>query len=286
MLQFYTSKNLLRGVEKAARVRPPLRWAGSKRRLLPVILNSLPNKYSSYCEPFAGSASLFFCLQPQNAFLNDLNVELMNFYDVLGTDPEQLHANLLRIPRTKDAYLRTRSALHQTADKHRRAAFFFFLNRNCFNGIYRTNKSGQFNVPFSDSRTGEYPTLSEVQYAAIGLHANATLTTLDFESFIAARAGRNVFFYIDPPYFMPRKRIFSEYQRLSFNCEDVERLFSQLAALDKTGSLFLLSYPDCAQARRLGKKWFVKYATVHRSVAGSLKHRRSQRELLISNYSC
>lgn len=284
MLEFYTSRELLQRNSESSKVRPPLRWAGSKRRLLPVILNSLPPKFNAYCEPFAGSASLFFCLQPQKAFLNDLNLELMNFYSVLATDPELLHANLRRIPRTKASYLRTRAVLHQTEDKHRRAAFFFFLNRNCFNGIYRTNKSGQFNVPFSNSRTGEYPSLSEIHLAASGLHKNATMSTLDFEEFIERQATRNAFFYIDPPYFMPKKRIFSEYQKLAFDCDDVERLFEKLAVLDKKKCLFLLSYPDCARARKLKKYWSVKHAMVHRSVAGNLEHRKSQRELLISNY--
>jgi DNA adenine methylase len=208
----------------------------------------------------------------------------MNFYHVLGRNPELLHSDLLSIPRTKDAYLRTRSALHVTPDKHRRAVYFFFLNRNCFNGIYRTNKSGQFNVPFSASRTGGYPSLEEIQLAASALQLNSSLSTMDFEAFIKQRATRGAFFYIDPPYFMPRKRIFSEYQKLSFDEDDVERLFYQLELIEKNECSFLMSYPDCARARRLNKKWAVKYASVYRSVAGNLEYRRSQRELLISNY--
>jgi DNA adenine methylase len=284
MLEFFTSRNLLINGGQSGEVRPPLRWAGSKRRLLPTILNALPQKYTSFCEPFVGSGSLFFRIQPKNTYLNDLNSELMNFYSVLGVNPELLYADLLSIPRTKEAYLLTRSALHATADRHRRAVYFFFLNRNCFNGIYRTNKSGQFNVPFSASRTGEYPSLEEVQRAGNAVQLNASLTTMDFEAFIRQRAVRGAFFYIDPPYFMPRKRIFSEYQKLAFDHEDVERLFDQLEHLERKGCFFLLSYPDCSRARKLSKNWTVRCATVYRSVAGGLKHRRSQRELLISNY--
>lgn len=284
MLDFYTSRSVLAAAPQQAPIRPPLRWAGSKRRLLPAIIDFLPNSYTSYCEPFVGSASLFFFLQPPNSFLNDLNRELMNFYSILSNSPELLHADLLSIPRTKDAYLAARSTLHETEDSRRRAALFFYLNRNCFNGIYRTNRLGQFNVPFSASRTGEYPSLEEVQGASTALQLNATFSAIDFEKFIKLRAKRGAFFYIDPPYFMPRKRIFSEYQKLSFDQEDVERLFEQLAALESKGCSFLLSYPDCARARRLAKSWSVRHATVYRSVAGKLQHRRSQRELLISNY--
>jgi DNA adenine methylase len=244
----------------------------------------MPERFTTYCEPFAGSASLFFRIQPSVAYLNDLNPELINFYRSLRANPELLYADLLCIARTKEVYLETRSEFHNTSDLHRRAVYFLFLNRNCFNGIYRTNKSGQFNVPFSASRTGEYPSLRELQLASDALQNSANLSATDFEAFIEERAEPGAFFYIDPPYFMPRKRIFAEYQSLAFDSEDVERLFKRLDFLHKRKCIFLLSYPDCARARKLSKAWTVKHTAAFRSVAGTLKHRRSQRELLISNY--
>lgn len=265
-------------------IRPPLRWAGSKRRMLSVLLNSLPSGFTSYCEPFVGSASLFFAVRPVEAYLNDLNSELINFYKVLTANPEVLYSALARFPRTKDSYTEVREKFHTTNDKVRRAAYFFFLNRNCFNGIYRTNRAGLFNVPFSNERTGKYPSLTNVCAAADHLRSCASITSFDFETFIKRRAHRGAFFYIDPPYYMPRKRIFSEYQRYAFDSDDVERLFDLLVFLDRSKCTFLLSYPDCSLARKLKAKWSVKSTSVRRSVAGKLKHRKIQRELLVSNY--
>src|SRR5262249_1323933 len=130
-------------------VRPFLRWAGSKRRQVGRLKLFWRSKHKRYVEPFAASACLFFELSPPKPILAAHNVALMEFYGVARWRPRQLHWRLSHIPRNSKTYYRWRDALSgENLDSETRALRFLYLNRNCFNGIYRTNLKGDFNVPF------------------------------------------------------------------------------------------------------------------------------------------
>ena len=136
--------------------KPFLRWAGSKRSLLPELLASVPQGYRSYIEPFAGSACLFFALKPRRAVLGDINNELMRAYAVVAKHPRQVARAVQRIPNTEHSYLRLRAMNVEALDPLARTARFVYLNRHCFNAVYRTDRQGVFNVP-RGTRTGELP---------------------------------------------------------------------------------------------------------------------------------
>src|SRR5690348_14762677 len=127
-----------------------LRWAGSKKKLIPRLQKFWHSGYSRYVEPFAGSACLFFSLNPSSAVLGDNNPELINVYRVLRREPERMHRRLVAIPREKKSYYRWRERNPRDLDAETRALRFVYLNHNCFNGIYRTNTDGRFNVPFGN----------------------------------------------------------------------------------------------------------------------------------------
>ena len=141
----------------------PLRWAGSKKRLLRLLGARSPRKYLRYIEPFAGSAVLFYHLKPRMALLADVNSDLIAFYRSLRRSPESLYSQIAEVEVSRPAYLKVRSAF-QEASGEQRSAYFWYLNRCCFNGIYRTNQKGEFNVPFGS----KLPPMPSLQAAKDG----------------------------------------------------------------------------------------------------------------------
>jgi DNA adenine methylase len=129
---------------------PFLKWAGSKRLLLPELIKHVPLKFNKYYEPFLGGGALFFFIKPKRAFLSDTNAELINTYLQVRNNLNKLISCLKEMKFSKKEYMRIRAL--QTQDKIERAARFIFLNKTCWNGLYRVNMSGKFNVPVGSSK--------------------------------------------------------------------------------------------------------------------------------------
>jgi DNA adenine methylase len=257
-----------------------LRWAGSKRKLLSRLEPFWDDGFSRYVEPFAGSACLFFSIAPSQAVLGDNNRELINVYRVLRAAPERMHRRLVRIPRDRDAYYRWRAKDPRKLDRETRALRFIYLNHNCFNGIYRTNMRGQFNVPFG-TKLATYLSLDEFVGCAEAL-ANVRLISGDFEHTLS-RVERDDFVYLDPPYAVTSRRLFRQYGTKSFDTDDVERLARELKRIDKLGAHFVVSYADCREARALASSWNSQKFLVRRHIAGFSDHRTRSFEWLIHN---
>ena len=185
--------------------RPPLRWAGSKRKLLSELARAVPLEFSTYIEPFAGSACLFFHLQPKRAILGDINPELIGFYRATRKHPHEVLRSAIRRRRTaaRVRYIAERDATS-------RASLFLFLKHFCFNGIFRTNSKGNFNVPFG-TRTGAFPSFEEFHNAA-NLLKRVTLLCSDFEH-VLHRAKEGDFAYLDPPYVYRTRKDRGEYAK-------------------------------------------------------------------------
>lgn len=263
-------------------MRAPIRWAGSKRKMLPD-LNRYCRGYKRHVEAFAGSASLFFHTEPEDALLNDLNKDLITAYSVLRTNPRETYEELVAIPVSREKYYELRSLDPDSLGIRERAIRFFYLNRYCFNGIYRTNSAGKFNVPFAESgKTGAFPPLSDWLACASQLR-NATLSNRDFGEFLGDQVRRGDFVYIDPPYAVSNRRIFSQYSSQTFGLDDIERLSSLLGEIDRRGAVFLVSYAKSPESRILERDWYTRCTMTHRNVAGFSKHRRRAAEIMISN---
>jgi DNA adenine methylase len=261
-------------------VAPLFRWAGSKRKLLPELLKHVPASYGRYLEPFSGSACLFFALQPSTAILSDLNDELIHAYKVLRADPERLYRAVANMPRSKDYYYTLRAQVPDRLDSLARAARFAYLNRSCFNGVYRTNREGHFNVPRGKT-PGALPNESHFVQCASALRS-AELISCDFElTLLRAEAGD--FVYLDPPYAKRGSRRRGEYGYASFDTPDIARLARSLRELDDKGTAFLLSYAYCREIRDLSRRWYARTTLVRRHVAGFRRHRLVVREIIISN---
>lgn len=261
--------------------KPFLRWAGSKRKQIPRLREFWSADYDRYVEPFAGSACLFFSLCPKKALLADKNDGLIETFELVRDHPSRVYDRVVAIPRTKECYYLVRARNPAKLTPIQRAVRFIYLNRNCFNGIYRTNRSGQFNVPFATSRAGAFVTRDEFMEASTSLR-RATLRSWDFGTTLRyVREGD--FVYLDPPYVVASRRIFREYGERPFSSIDLCRLKEHLLRIHDRNAAFLVSYADCREARVLAENWFSCRMRVRRHVAGFTGARRVAYELLITN---
>ncbi|MGQ0613788.1 MAG: DNA adenine methylase [Planctomycetaceae bacterium] len=260
---------------------PILRWAGSKRQLLPVLSQYWSDEYDRYVEPFAGSCSLFLTLAPEKALIADKNEELMHTYRIVRRGWREVYDGVRMLPRNGDMYKRLRATDPTRLRGVERAIRFVYLNRNCFNGLYRTNRQGAFNVPYSSSRTGALPPADVFEGCARLLQV-AHLRAWDFGTTLRYTSEGD-FVYLDPPYAVETRRVFREYGPKQFSQADLGRLSDHLDRLDDRGVVFLLSYADCAAARKQFKKWPTRRIRVRRHIAGFQGARRHAFELLVSN---
>lgn len=265
-------------------VNSPLRWAGSKRSLLSEIRQAWPSEAGRYYEPFMGSACVYFELTPAGAFLSDYNSELVQFFIELQRDVDGLIAEFEALDDTGDAYYEVRSLEPGALSNSHRAARFLYLNRFAFNGVYRTNRSGQFNVP-RGARTGALPSRNDLETASSKL-ADVSITTADWRDAIAdARPGD--FVYLDPPYRNQQRDTYGEYGYGSFgSAADVQDLAAELERLNGAGVKVLLSFNDDDELRGALDGWTLHRIERRRSVAGTAKSRTSlSGEILAMNYT-
>jgi DNA adenine methylase len=261
-------------------MKPLLRWAGSKRKNLDTLSAYWRHSaQTKYIEPFAGSACLFFHLEPKKAVIGDLNAELIETYQAIVGSTDRVWEKAVSWTNDRSTYYRIRGLRPRSSIN--RAARFLYLNRYCFNGIFRTNKAGKFNVPYGGEASGRLPTLAEIHLAAKLLNG-ARLVSTDFETTLS-HAARGDFVYLDPPYRTNSRRVFREYTKNDFQEADLVRLKEILDNLHKTGASFVLSYADCPEAKQLSSGYYCRRIMVRRNVAGFASHRRLAREVIITN---
>jgi len=262
-------------------MRPLIRWAGSKKQAVGRLSVFWPGRPARYIEPFAGSACLFFHIQPHDAILGDLNLELIRSLRAVQRYPSQVLRSLEALPTGKRAYYRVRAADSARLGEIELAARFLYLNARCFNGLYRANSTGRFNVPYRPPTRRVVIDRGSLFSTSRALR-NALLMHADFQT-TCARARRGDFVYLDPPYIVERRRVFSEYLPHSFNRTDLPRLEMTLRQLDSRGVQFVVTYADSKEARRLFRPWRTLRIVTRRNIAGFTGHRRRSHELLATN---
>ncbi|MDQ1591286.1 MAG: adenine methylase [Pyrinomonadaceae bacterium] len=210
-------------------VQPFLKWAGGKRQLLPEIRKYVPKKYNLYFEPFIGAGAVLLDIQPREALINDINEELINCYHVIKSNPEALIVSAHQHQNTEAYFYRLRSLDREAAFSRlsdvERASRIIFLNKTCYNGLFRVNSQGQFNVPF-----GKYTNpliVDEVVIRAVSRYlneSNVSLSSDDFQEAVSG-AGRGDFVYFDPPYDpVSDTSSFTGYNLNSFDKDEQRRL--------------------------------------------------------------
>ena len=260
-------------------VQPVLKWAGGKRQLLPEIEKYIPNlnEIKSYYEPFLGGGAVLFNLQPKKAIVNDTNTDLINLYEVIKEDVDELIEDLKKHKNNKDYFYELR-ALDRT-EKYKelsnieRASRIIYLNKTCFNGLFRVNKSGEFNVPF-----GNYKNPNIV---------NEITLNCDFEEALKGiRKGSYVYF--DPPYDpVSDSSSFTGYTLDGFNKSDQIRLKKLCDKLNNKGVKFLLSNSATDFIIDLyneNKDFKIEIVSATRNINADAHKRGEINEVLIRNY--
>jgi DNA adenine methylase len=268
------------------KIEPLLRWAGGKRFLVTRFQNFLPSDFYNcvYHEPFLGSASLFFALQPTRAILSDANAHLINCYKFVRECPE-LIADYLRDHLKKTSqryYYQVRKVYNRSGFSAAQAARFIYLNRTCFNGIFRVNRKGEFNVPYGWKESPIVPDRNWLRKASESLKGTI-LKVADFERALEG-PSRGDFVYLDPPYPpLNRTSNFHRYTKDGFSLADHKRLAEICYDLDNRGCLIMMSNADIPVIRRLFAGFKVSSLPVTRYITcKSIKHQ--VRELIITNF--
>jgi DNA adenine methylase len=265
---------------------PLTRWIGGKRRLASRILSFFPEQIKDYeyFEPFAGAGSLFWMVSPNRSVLGDINKELINCYQCIKDSHREVFRELLKWQPliNREKYAQARATYNSTKSKFKKAALFLFLNRTSFNGIYRVNRNGDYNVPFGGINNPKLPTLGELEYFSERL-SSVQLFQGDFEETIE-RCGRNSFVYFDPPYqSVSKTAFFVHYSADRFSYDDHFRLSKCFRQLDRKGCRLLLTCSDTPDMHALYRGLKITKLQNTRYVAA--KGRRYKvSDLLIMNY--
>lgn len=262
-------------------MKPFLRWAGSKLQLIPSLTQYWKPSFDRYVEPFCGSACVFFSIQPKAAVLADLNSELIGALRQVQLASDTVSECLRRMKSDEKSYYRIRDLDPSEMSPNERAARFIYLNAHCFNGLYRTNRFGRFNVPYG-KKIRKTPVDSETLRKASEALANAELHASDFEAIVNNTVDGD-FLYVDPPYATSSQRIFNSYGQNPFSPSDLERLMVSLKAADKRGVRFVLSYADVPEIDAARTEWPSYLVTARRNIAGFAGARRSVNEVVVTN---
>lgn len=274
-------------------VEPILKWAGGKTRLLPELLERLPadsvalavgdrrtRKVVRYFEPFAGGAALFFHLRPRHATLTDCNEELVHLYRTIRDDVEGLIGELSQHPHDRTHFYAVRAQDPRTLPPLERAARMVFLNRTCFNGLWRVNKRGQFNVPFGSYTNPTICPEDRLRAASRAL-SGATIDVMDFEAAVAGARGGDIV-YFDPPYVpLTRTASFTAYTGQGFGVREQERLAALFTKLVSRGVHCLLSNSDTPLVRELYADHQIDRVFAPRSISRDASRRDAVAEVIV-----
>lgn len=269
-------------------LKPILKWVGGKRQLIPEIKKYIP-EYDRYIEPFFGGGAVLFDLQPTNAIINDINPELINLYKVIKNNPQKLIELLKTYTNDEDTYYKIRNLdrndSYKNTDNIEKAARFIYLNRTCFNGLYRVNSKGQNNVPYGKYKNPLICDENNIKNCASYLsNNNIEITNLDFND-VLKKAKENDFIYLDPPYDpLTETSSFTSYSKEGFTKLDQERLKKQLDKLNDKKIKFLLSNSSTEFIKELYKDYTIIEVNAKRNIASTTTGRKPVKEVLIKNY--
>lgn len=272
--------------------KPFVKWAGGKRQIIDKLKKYIPEEYNTYYEPFVGGGALLFELAPKNAVINDFNEELMNVYTCIK-DSDKFEKmckelNHHEAEHSEEYYYkvrnidRDRKKYDKLAD-YKKAARTIYLNKACFNGLYRVNSKNEFNVPF-----GKKEHVNTYEGQNLGIICgylnfnNVKILSTDFEDAVRD-AKEGDFIYFDPPYDSD-KEIFTSYTNEGFGKEEQERLAKVFKDLDSRGCYVMLSNHNTKLINELYKDYNIHIIEAKRNINSDGKKRGKVEEVIITNY--
>lgn len=270
-------------------VMPFLKWVGGKRQLMSEIEPLMPSKISTYYEPFIGGGAVFLNQQPKKAVINDYNAELINVYKVVRDNVEELIEDLATHRNESDYFYSVRVQDRQEGfdqlSELKRASRVIYLNKTCFNGLYRVNSSGEFNTPFGRYKSPNI--VNETVLRAVSNYLNNNnieLLSGDFEDALKG-IRKGAFVYLDPPYDpVSKSSNFTGYVEGGFGSDQQERLRDICIKLDQKGVNFLLSNSATHFIKDLYKDFEIIEVDAKRYINSVASKRGSVSEVLVRNY--
>lgn len=273
-------------------VSPVLKWAGGKRQLLPEIRKYVPENIATYYEPFLGGGAVLFDIQPRKAVVNDINNELINLYQTIKLDAEGLLKDLSKHRNEKEYFYEVRSwdreiGIYKNLSAIERASRVLYLNKTCYNGLFRVNQSGQFNSPFGHYKNPNIENATILRAVSDYFNsADITFKNVDFDDLLKEDiVTKDDFVYFDPPYDpISNKSNFTGYTKGGFGREEQVRLKERCDQLSKKGVRFLLSNASTAFILELYKEYEIKTIKARRAINSNGASRGDVNEVLIRNY--
>lgn len=271
-------------------VQPFVKWVGGKRQLIDEIEPLLPERFSTYCEPFLGGGAVLFHLQPSKAIVNDLNEDLIIVYETIRDDLEDLIASLKKHENNSDYYYKIRDLdrdkkAYKKMSKVEKASRILYLNKTCYNGLFRVNSAGEFNVPFGNYKSPNIvnePTLRAVsQYLS---KRNIQFFSKDYDE-VLRKLRKGTFVYLDPPYDpVSDTSSFTGYNKGGFDKEEQIRLKECCDRLNEKGIRFMLSNSNTNFIRELYKEYEIVIVSARRNINSDSKKRGEIEEVIVRNY--
>ncbi len=275
------------------KAKPFVKWAGGKRSIIDKLIKLVPEEYKTYYEPFVGGGALLFELQPKKAVINDYNSELMNVYECIKDEDKFSNMcnelNKHETNHSEEYYYKIRDLdknkeKFNKLDDYKRAARTIYLNKACFNGLYRVNSKNEFNVPSGKKNkvnTYDGPNLGIIH--CLLNFFDIKLQSIDFEESVKT-AKKGDFIYFDPPYDSDTST-FNSYTENGFGKEEQKRLAKVFKDLDKKGCYVMLSNYNTSLIKELYKGYNFHYITAQRNIGASAKNRGTVEEVIITNYN-
>ncbi len=277
---------------KEYNILPVLKWAGGKRQLILEIEKRMPKKYNNYIEPFLGGGALFMYLQNDKAIINDINYELINVYNQIKNNPIELMTSLDKHTIQneklgKEYYLRIREMdradTYNNIEHITKASRIMYLNKTCFNGLYRVNKKGQFNVPFNNKLKVNLYEKNNLLALSEYLNSHGIeIYNKDFEE-VCKLAKKGDFVFLDPPYDLLKTDTFDSYTKDGFGVEGQKRLAKEFKRLDELGCYVMLTNHNTPLINELYKDYKIDIVNVKRNI-NSNADKRTGEETIIYNY--
>ena len=273
--------------QPSSKARPFLKWVGGKTQLLPQLSAKLPKKFGKYYEPFLGGGALFFHLYPAQACLSDINDTLISTYQVIRDQVDELIEDLAQHRYEKDYYYTLRAADRQPSFQDwtnvQKASRLIYLNKCCFNGLYRVNSRGEFNVPFGRYKSPNFLDQDNLRACQRSLQ-NTELQVRHFLE-VESHVKPGDFVYFDPPYApLSSTSNFTSYSRLGFDEQDQVLLRDLCQRLDEKGVYFMMSNSSAPLILDIYQPFRVKKVLASRAVNSRSSKRGKIHEVIVTNY--
>lgn len=265
-----------REIEKTPTPKPILKWAGGKTQLLSALQEKAPACYGQYIEPFIGGGAMFFAMQPRAGIIADSNPELVNVYQCLADNVEQVIEHLRSFKNNETAFYKVRALRFAELEKEYAAARTIYLNRTCFNGLYRVNQKGEFNVPYGRYKNPRICQPDILRAASKALQ-NVKIICGDYKDVLAKTAKRGDFVFLDPPYLPVSKYAdFKRYTKEQFYEEDHRELAEEVARLQKLGCHVVLTNSNHPLVHELYEPYEIEVVNTRRNISSKAKTRTGE----------